>query len=235
MRAFDFITYSEKPLMFILFIAACVLGGATILFFLFLPIVRRRRAVRDFQKRYYKEIRKIADLEDYYLINNLAIRNNNQLICKIDHVLFGNKYIYVIKDRYYRGAISGNKHDKIWKFYTKGNKSLEMENPMRVNEKRVDKLSLVTQIDMSFFISVVLINDDCVIRNTKELNKDNSFIVSKKNLKKLIKTIEKRDVRNMDPKQLQYAVQDISRLFGRGKKGKGNSTATATTDFLNNG
>lgn len=234
MRLF-FITYNENPLMFVLFIAACVLGVTLILFFIILPFAHNRRAIRDFQKRYYKEIRKIADLQDYYLINNLAIRNNNQLICKIDHVLFGNKYIYVIKDRFYRGAISGNKNDKIWMFYTKGNKSLEMENPMKVNEKRVDKLSLVTQIDMSFFISIVLINDDCVVKSTKELNRDNSFIVSKRNLSKLIKTIEKRNVRNMDPKQLEYAVQDISRLFGRNKKGRGNSTATSTADFINNG
>ena len=86
---------------------------------------------------------------------------------------------------------------------------------MSINEKRVEKLSLVTQIDPSFFISVVIINDNCVIKNANELNKDNSFIVSRKNLKKIIKMVERRDVKRMDQKQLEYAVQDISRLYGK--------------------
>ena len=86
---------------------------------------------------------------------------------------------------------------------------------MNINEKRVEKLSLVTQIDPSFFISVVIINDNCVIKNANELNKDNSFIVSRKNLKKIIKMVERRDVKRMDQKQLEYAVQDISRLYGK--------------------
>ena len=144
------------------------------------PIAKRHYTFKNFQNIYYKAIRKIADINDYYLINNLVIKNNNQLVCRIDHVLFGDKYIYVIN-----------------------------------NEKRVEKLSLVTQIDPSFFISVVIINDNCVIKNANELNKDNSFIVSRKNLKKIIKMVERRDVKRMDQKQLEYAVQDISRLYGK--------------------
>ena len=86
---------------------------------------------------------------------------------------------------------------------------------MQVNEKRLEKLSLITQIDPSFFVSIVLINDNCVIKNAGDLNKEDSFIVPKKSLKKVIKTIEKRNVKNMDQKQLEFAVQDISRLYGK--------------------
>lgn len=198
----------------ILIVAACIIGVVLIALVLF-PIIRKHYAFKNFQNIYYKAIRKIADLNDYYLINNLVIKNNNQLVCRIDHVLFGDKYIYVIKDRYYRGAISGNKADSTWVFYSSDGKKYEMENPMSINEKRVEKLSLVTQIDPSFFISIVIINDNCVIKNANDLNKENSFIVSKKNLKKVIKMVEKRDVKRMDEKQLEYAVQDISRLYGK--------------------
>ena len=89
---------------------------------------------------------------------------------------------------------------------------------MAMNEKRLEKLSLVTNIDKSFFISILVINDNCVVKNANELNKNNSFIVSKKNLRKLIKNIEKRNVKNMDQKQLEFAVQDISRLYGKNKQ-----------------
>lgn len=214
----DFISYDENPVGFVLFVLAIMISAFIVLFMLIYPFAKARYDFKNFQKIYYKEIKKIADLNDYYLINKLSIRNNNQLICRIDHVLFGDKYIYVIKDRYYRGTICGSANDNAWLFYTKGDATIEIQNPMKVNEKRVDKLSLATQIDMSFFISIVIINDNCVIKNSQDLMRDNNFIVSKKNLKKLIKTIEKRNVSKMDPKQLEYAVQDISRLYGQSQK-----------------
>ena len=214
----DFLNYKENPVGFTIFICALIFILLLLLFLIIFPFAKRHYNFKNFQKIYYKEIRKIAEINDYYLINNLVIKNNNQLICRIDHVLFGDKYIYVIKDRYYRGAISGKKEDSTWFFYSNQKKQFEMDNPMAMNEKRLEKLSLVTNIDKSFFNSILVINDNCVVKNANELNKHNSFIVSKKNLRKLIKNIEKRNVKNMDQKQLEFAVQDISRLYGKNKQ-----------------
>ena len=214
----DFLNYKENPVGFTIFICALIFILLLLLFLIIFPFAKRHYNFKNFQKIYYKEIRKIAEINDYYLINNLVIKNNNQLICRIDHVLYGDKYIYVIKDRYYRGAISGKKEDSTWFFYSNQKKQFEMDNPMAMNEKRLEKLSLVTNIDKSFFISILVINDNCVVKNANELNKNNSFIVSKKNLRKLIKNIEKRNVKNMDQKQLEFAVQDISRLYGKNKQ-----------------
>ena len=214
----DFLNYKENPVGFTIFICALIFILLLLLFLIIFPFAKRHYNFKNFQKIYYKEIRKIAEINDYYLINNLVIKNNNQLICRIDHILFGDKYIYVIKDRYYRGAISGKKEDSTWFFYSNQKKQFEMDNPMAMNEKRLEKLSLVTNIDKSFFISILVINDNCVVKNANELNKNNSFIVSKKNLRKLIKNIEKRNVKNMDQKQLEFAVQDISRLYGKNKQ-----------------
>ena len=198
----DFLNYKENPVGFTIFICALIFILLLLLFLIIFPFAKRHYNFKNFQKIYYKEIRKIAEINDYYLINNLVIKNNNQLICRIDHVLFGDKYIYVIKDRYYRGAISGKKEDSTWFFYSNQKKQFEMDNPMAMNEKRLEKLSLVTNIDKSFFISILVINDNCVVKNANEL----------------IKNIEKRNVKNMDQKQLEFAVQDISRLYGKNKQ-----------------
>ncbi len=192
-----------------------------ILFLIFYPSVKAKHDFKNFQNKYYKKIRKIADIKDYYLINNLTLKNNNQVLCRIDHILFGEKYIYVIKDRYYRGAISGEKNDNTWFFYSLKGTVEEMTSPMMLNQKRVEQLSAITQIDSSFFISVVIINDNCEVKNPKDLNSDSSFIISISQLPKLIKLIESRDVKKMDEKQLQYAVEDISRLYGKGRKKDG--------------
>lgn len=220
----SFLDRENNPRGFIVFIILVILIGILLIFLLTFPFVRKRYIYKNYKKIYYKKVRKIADLNDYYLINNLVIKNNDQIVCSIDHVLFGDKYIYVIKDRFYRGAISGNKADSAWFFYSNDGKKFEMENPMQLNEKRLEKLSLITQIDPSFFVSIVLINDNCAIKNPKDLNKENSFIVSKKNLKKIIKAVEKRNVKSMDQKQLEYAVQDISRLYGRNAGANGETT-----------
>lgn len=212
-------TFIDLPEWAILSIIICasVFVILIILFLILFPIFKRRMDFKNFQNKYYKEIRKIADLKDYYLINNLTLRNNNQVLCKIDHVLFGDKYIYVIKDRYYRGAISGEREDNTWLFYSLKGTREEMSNPMKVNLQRLEKLAAITQIDKSFFISIVIINNNCAVKNNVELNGDNSFIVPISKLFKLVKTIENRDVKKMNENQLRYAVEDISRLYGRGK------------------
>ena len=205
---------SSNDLFIIIAVTFGILTLSVIIFLIVYPFAKRRYQFKNFKKIYYKKIRAIAEINDYYLINNLILRNNEQVICQIDHCLFGEKFIYVIKDRYYRGAIKGDKEDNIWIFYDKKGKTFEMENPMKVNELRVEKLSLMTQIDSSFFISIVVINDDAIVKNMENMSSNDSYIVSRKKLPKLIKSIESRDVKKIDEKQLNFAVQDISRLYG---------------------
>ena len=92
----DFLNYKENPVGFTIFICALIFILLLLLFLIIFLFAKRHYNFKNFQKIYYKEIRKIAEINDYYLINNLVIKNNNQLICRIDHVLFGDKYIYVI-------------------------------------------------------------------------------------------------------------------------------------------
>lgn len=205
---------SSNDLFIIIAVTFGILTLFVIIFLIVYPFAKRRYQFKNFKKIYYNKIRAIAEINDYYLINNLILRNNEQVICQIDHCLFGEKFIYVIKDRYYRGAIKGDKEDNIWIFYDKKGKTFEMENPMKVNELRVEKLSLMTQIDSSFFISIVVINDDAIVKNMENMSSNDSYIVSRKKLPKLIKSIESRDVKKIDEKQLNFAVQDISRLYG---------------------
>lgn len=205
----------------ILVIILIVVTAILLVFFIIYPIIRKKHIFNNFKIIYYKKIRKVADIRDYYLINNLTLKQNGKMVCKIDHVLFGDKYIYVIKDRYYRGGIKGEKEDSTWFFYDKKGKKSEMDNPMKNNELRIEKLSLLTQIDKSFFISVVIINDDCVIKKMKDLNNESSFIISSSKFQKLVKAIEQRDVQKIDENQLKFAVEDISKLYGQGSEDEG--------------
>ena len=91
-----------NTLQIIFLIAAPIAVVVLVVFFIVIPI-NRKREKNSFKEYCYKAIYKIAFDEDYYLINNFSYRVDSSKIAKIDHVLFGNKYIYLIIDVYYEG------------------------------------------------------------------------------------------------------------------------------------
>lgn len=204
-----------KDLLKIIFISICVILGLLIIFIILFPFIRRRYIFRNFKKVYYKKINNVVLNHDYLLINNLTLNDREGKICTIDHLIFAHKYIYVIKDRYYRGAIVGKKEDNIWFFYGKDGQKEEFENPMYINKKRIEKFSNVTHFDKEYFISIVLINNDCVIKNLKSLNGGDSYIIPYSKLNSLIKTIESKDVPPINQKALEKVVLEIAALKGK--------------------
>jgi len=204
-----------KDLYRIIFIVVAIILALLLIALILFPFIKRHYEFKNFNEIYFKRINRIALDHDYLLINNLVLRDHNGVICRIDHILFCEKYIYVIKDRYYRGGISGNYNDNIWFFYGKKGIKEEFENPMHINEKRIEKLANITHFDKSYFVSIVLINDNAIVKNLKGMNSKDSFIIPYSKLKKLIKTIESKDVAPIDQKGLEKAVLEIAALKGK--------------------
>lgn len=196
------------------FIALAILLVLLVVFALVYRPLKRKLLTKNYVKIYGRSIYHLAEDLDYYLINNLALSSNDRSKIVIDHVLFGEKYIYVIKDRYYNGGISAKEKDNSWIYYTGKKKNLTkqyIDNPLKINMLRLKKLAQITGIDKSMFISIVLINDDCSFTAFEGHAKDN-FIVTRRGFKKLIKSLEQRDVNKINEDQLQYAVKDIAKL-----------------------
>jgi len=204
-----------KDLLRIIFICVCCILGILLVILILFPFFKHRYEIKNFKKIYYNKINRVALDNDYLLINNLVLRDHSGVICSIDHILFANKYIYVIKDRYYRGGISGDYSDNVWFFYGQKGVKEEFENPMHINEKRIQKLSNITHFDNEYFISIILINDNAIVKNLKGMNTKSSFIIPKSKFKKLIKTIESKDVPDIDQKGLEKAVLEIADLKGK--------------------
>ncbi len=204
-----------KGLLRIIIVIACIILALLLIFIILFPFIKRKYIFKNFKRVYYKKINNIVLANDYLLINELTLNDREGKICSIDHLVFASKYIYVIKDRYYRGGIAGNIDDSVWFFYGKQGQKEEFENPMLVNKKRIEKLSNITHFDKEYFISIVLINNDCVVKNLKSLQGKDSFIVPYNQLKKLIKTIEQRDVPPIEQKGLERAVLEIAQLKGK--------------------
>lgn len=213
----------NKVAQIIIITFGVILLIAIILLAIIYPLVRRKYMYRNFKYVYYKKLYEIAEKNDYLLVNNVILKENGQNIASIDHILFGDKFIYVIRDRYYVGAINGDKKDDIWLFFNKQNERIEIENPMKKNKMRIERLVDLTLLDKEFFVSIVLVNNDCVIKDNEKLNKEKNYMVNLRNLNKTIKKMEKRkDVKNMKVETVDAAARSIYINYGRGRLNQDN-------------
>lgn len=201
-----------------IFCVLCILACLVFAFlFLYEPV--KHLLYRHFTMRmYYSTIKKVVLYNDFYLINDFVNRIGDSETFHIDHVMIGNKFIYCIRDRYYDGAIAAKETDPNWIFY-RGKEAKYIANPMIRNKTRVEWMAMMTGFDTHFFISIVLINDDCLMTPLDNTYSDN-FVTSLSMLPKLIDYLESQDIDPLDPQAMAIAVHDLSELNLRGKLGK---------------
>ena len=199
------------------FIVSAVVVGAVFIYLFFGPAIKRFLYKRWTIQMYYKKIYKVALDEDFYLINSFSNKTADEDEFHIDHILIGDKFIYCIRDRYYPGARKAKEEDSSWIFYDRKHKDgVQIQNPLRINEIRVQMMSLMSGLNQKLFISVVLVNDDC-LWNGYENTSDSSYVVSLKKFPSFIASKEALPIPPMDPKAIQVAAKDIAELNLHGK------------------
>lgn len=189
------------------------------------PPLHKKIYKARFKHRCYKSVRKVALYSDYYLINSLILPLDNQTTATMDHVLFGEKFIYVIVDRFYQGRIKGKAEDDRWlntltNKRKKGPQAFQVDNPLVFNRVRIEKLALITGLEEDFIISIVLTNDTIDLSEIK-IDSKTDYIIHRKQLAPLVKAIETRPVNKLKAEPLHNAVQDIARLNKRDLRKKG--------------
>ena len=205
--------------MIFLFIALAILTTLSILFFLLFPLIKRNSLRKNFINSYGRVVYGLANEKDFYLINRLLLKSNDGNNIDIDHLLLTNKYIFVIKDFYFEGALLGKDLDNAWVYYygdtKKPNKKI-IKNPIFENDNRLNKLSMITGLDKSLLVPVILVNNDCDLSLLK-IEDSNNHIMHLKELGTFIEKMESQNIAPLDDNQLRYAVQDIANLNLRKK------------------
>lgn len=202
-------------LQIIFLIATPIVVIALVVLFIVIP-VNKRREKKHFRDYCFKAIYKIAFDEDYYLINNMKFRVDSSKVAKIDHILFGNKYIYIINDAYYEGDLTGKETDKSLILINDKGKKFYTDNQYLISSSLVKTLSQSTGIGMDLMIGVTVVNNNCKI--SIETSNKQFYIIQKKRLKRLIKAIESRNVGNINAAQLEALVKAIDKLNRTKKK-----------------
>ena len=193
------------PVVLLLFMVVC----------LYIPISGAYRR-KNFQIHFYKMVYRVALDNDYYLINQFVFKVDSSKNATVDHILFGDKYIYVIISKYYQGDLIGKYLDKSLIFISHKGKKCYTDNPYNETKYLTSKLSSSTGIDASLMIGIVLINDDCKVAVQSESKQ--FYIIQRKRLPALIKAIESRPIETINETQLNKAVQSIAKLNKRKKQ-----------------
>lgn len=179
----------------------------------------RKYTSKNYIASYGRKIYKLALHNDYYLINRLLLSTMDGTSIDIDHLLCGNKYIYVINDSYIDGELYAKINDRTWIKSTKKKGKEEkqkIDNLLLINKKRIETFSSITNLSSSLIINVVLINDNCKLEGFENTSK-NAFLVPVSSFKKLLNQFEKSNVANIKDNQLKRAVMDIASLNERKK------------------
>lgn len=182
-------------------------------FFIFLPL-RDRHIKNHFREYCYKKIYKVAFDEDYYLINNFSFKVDGKSVT-IDHILFGNKYFYVIIDTYLPGDLIGKENDNSLILIDRHNKKFYTENQFQTCKSLMEYLKVKTGIDQDLLIGIAIVNNDC--RVGVESNSKQLYIIQRNKFKKLVKAIESRDVKKINEQEMDRFVKTLDEM-NRNKK-----------------
>lgn len=204
------------PVAYAIFIVSGIVFGLLFLFLFFYPTVRRFLYKNYTIRMYYHRVNRVVLDRDFYLINNFANKTADEEEFHIDHIMIGEKYIYCIRDRYYTGTLRPEAEDDAkWGYYQKKRFSM-IGNPIYLNSVRVSRLSMLARMDQGLFISIVLVNDECVV-TPYEAKSDWNFIVSLRNFPKLIAELERRKVNPLDPDLVAIVARDFAELNFNGR------------------
>lgn len=152
--------------------------------------------------RIQKKLYKACKLNDYLIINEIILPVNATQYKKIDTIVFGNKYIYIIKEIDEIGEIKIGMEDPKWRLIS--NKKLKLiGNPFIDNRKIIKNLSLiVSNLEEKNFKNIVIINSHSTFNSVE--TKENEFIVSENEAINLINKIENTSTDEiMDPKEIE--------------------------------
>ena len=201
------IKFSTGQIAFLIIVPIIIL--AALFCAIFFPL-RKRHMKKEFKYYYYRFIYKEALYQDLYLINNFMFKIDDTHVGHIDHILFANKYIYIINDYYIDGDIEGKDTDASLIYISRTGKKKYMDNLLSDNKKLISKLSLITGINSSLMIGISLVNKNCNVGISS--SSKHHYIIQANKFKMLLKAIESRPIGDINQEQLAAAVKAIDKL-----------------------
>jgi hypothetical protein len=194
-----------------IFVIAAIFMAAFFLVLFFYKPVKRYVFRHHMARVFYHKVLVVVRNQDYFFVNDLSLPAGSGQALHIDHVIAGEKFIYVVTDYYFEGAIAPRAFDNYWVYYKKRNRKTLIPNPFNENKAAVELLAMNSGINSSYFVGIVMINDDCFV--TPYENTPNApQLIPVGKLASTIADYEKKDVAPFSSSQLYQAIHDIHDL-----------------------
>lgn len=140
-------------------------------------------------KRITAKLKKFAIDHDFPLLSDVMIQVRPDIYVKVDHIMIGNKYIYVICCRCYYGYLNAKAIDEKWVLY-KRDKLIHIDNPLKNNKKRIGILSNLLGNSEDDFVNIIYLSKPVVTNKIDSVNK-NEFVLFEDDFEKFIEVYEK--------------------------------------------
>ena len=132
-----------------LWIVSAVLVFAGLAFWIIYPRVKHRLSQENYKRFDYDVIARLVKNNDYYLINSFTFETGSTPLV-IDHLIGGDKYLYVVIDYFIPGTLEVDPRLKYAMVYRKGNEKLEMLSPYEMVRAAIERLSTLSGIPSEY-------------------------------------------------------------------------------------
>lgn len=179
-----------------------IMGILLLLFCLFFKQIRVFYIGITRHRRIQRNLYKACKKENYLILNDILIQVNEDKFRHADTIIFGDKYIYVVKEAIWLGKIEGFREDEKWRLYYKDTLD-HVKNPFLENEKKIRRIANVINLSLDNFKSIVALAKTVKVGNIKIEGK-NEFMCMEDEVISSIKWIEKESkVDKYDPQEIE--------------------------------
>lgn len=200
--------FEVRIALFVLLAILIVLGFAV--WFLYTPV--KRMLFRRHKKAFFEHYcMKVAKNGDFYCLNGLTLVEEGGSKIKIDHIIGGDKFVYIISDSYYEGVIRGRSRDPNWDYLGKDGSKQAILNPIIEMGNLMERLSVFANLPLSYMKGIILTNDECFISEYVP-GEDDAKVVNIKRFEKEVFKYEKSDINPLKGKELEQRIKDLRRL-----------------------
>lgn len=193
-------------ILMILFLFLLVLFSVCYIFLddlrsLFIGLTKKRRIA--------SKLKKFAIDHDFPLLSDVIIQIREDKYIKIDHIMIGNKYIYVIACKCYYGYLNAKVIDEKWVLYRR-DKMIHIDNPLRNNEKRIKILTnLLENTPFEDFVNIIYLSKP-VVTGKIPGGPRKEFVLFEDDFEKFIEVYEKEcDLNEFSIKSINEAAKRI--------------------------
>ena len=160
------------------------------------------------KRRIRAKLKKFAIDHDFPLLSDVVIQVRENKYIKIDHIMIGNKYIYVIACKCYYGYLNAKAIDEKWVLYVR-NKLKHIDNPLKNNYKRMKILSTLLDNSIEDFVNIIYLSKPVVTHKIEGSN-SKEFVLFEDDFEKFIEVYEKEcELNEFSVKSINDAAKKI--------------------------